>query len=503
MHAPITTYVAAVAFSFVGSFQIGYQFSLYNQPYRIIEAFISDSFTAQYNTTPTDSYISIVFSAITAIMSAGSIIGDISYQFLCDRFGRKRALVLAGAVHLAGMVLQIASYLANRYQMLIVGRLVTGIALSLGMDAHITTISEIAPTQIRGMLGSSCKVTSGIGVLAANILGLPALLGTEHLWFCLQFPAMLLVFVYLVGSIWLPEGPKYLGVHKNQTESALQSIRFYQGSSIDAHAILDSIHSEELTHGNTGSTLQKLCSLLRHQRGMRLAMLVSVTLGLSVLFSGEYMVVAFISYVVQQAGLNQLSAAAVSIVYFALDVCISLLATKFFESIGRRKIAVYGSWITDACLMGLFLVQLATDYDADKSFQILALLNVILACSLLIHVFAKCALACLSYSIPPELFPTSLRCLSICLFFSLPLDLTAGVTSIAYMPLSGVIGSFAILIIYVVPQTVCAAILTRFCPETAGRSVDDIVQVLLQPESNARNLNDPGYGSSGTGEREM
>ncbi len=170
MHAPVTTYLAAVAFTFVGSFQLGYQGSLYNQPFRVIEAFISHSYTAQYNTTPTDSYISVIFSALTSILPAGAIIGLITYLLVCDRFGRKRSLALAGVVHLTGMVLQIASYLVNRYQMLIVGRLLTGAALSLGINTQYTAISEIAPAPIRGMLCSSAGVMHGIGTLMANIL---------------------------------------------------------------------------------------------------------------------------------------------------------------------------------------------------------------------------------------------------------------------------------------------------------------------------------------------
>jgi MFS family permease len=83
---------------------------------------------------------------ITASMSAGSLVGALFAGFLADRLGRRGALQIAALVFVVGAVLQAS---AQNIGHLIVGRVVSGLAIGVTSSQSCVYLAELATSRTR------------------------------------------------------------------------------------------------------------------------------------------------------------------------------------------------------------------------------------------------------------------------------------------------------------------------------------------------------------------
>lgn len=100
-------------------------------------------------------------SVIVVIVPAGAIIGG----FLMDSIGRLNTIKLSAIPGAIGWVL-IA--MATNVPMIIIGRLLTGLASAWGTSPAIVYITEIAKADMRGSLISSAPAYASLGKKKTN-----------------------------------------------------------------------------------------------------------------------------------------------------------------------------------------------------------------------------------------------------------------------------------------------------------------------------------------------
>merc|ERR1719158_2646055 len=88
----------------------------------------------------------------------GGLFGSLSGGFIADRFGRKRGILYTQFFSILGAILMGCSKQAESYEMLIIGRLVIGLACGLFTGLSPLYVAEIAPTHIRGAMGQSINL---------------------------------------------------------------------------------------------------------------------------------------------------------------------------------------------------------------------------------------------------------------------------------------------------------------------------------------------------------
>lgn len=86
---------------------------------------------------------------------------------LADRFGRRRALILAGPLFLAGALVQA---LAPDTSVLVVGRFIIGFGVGIASVAAPLYAAEMASAFSRGHLVSAYQLAITIGILVAEII---------------------------------------------------------------------------------------------------------------------------------------------------------------------------------------------------------------------------------------------------------------------------------------------------------------------------------------------
>lgn len=86
---------------------------------------------------------------ITASMSAGSCVGAIAAGFIADYVGRRGSLMVASVIWLVGAALQASS---QNVAHLVVGRIVSGLAIGMTSSQCCVYLAELAPSRIRGRI---------------------------------------------------------------------------------------------------------------------------------------------------------------------------------------------------------------------------------------------------------------------------------------------------------------------------------------------------------------
>ncbi|NXH36498.1 GTR5 protein, partial [Myiagra hebetior] len=198
---------------------------------------------------PSTEMITLMWSFIVSIYSIGGLLGSSSAGYLSVRFGRKKAMLFANIPALLGAALMGLSRLCGSFEMIIAGRLFSGVCG--GKLAFLPVYAgEISPKKLRGFINVTSTVFLALGKTVARILGLRELLGSQSRWPMLMascgFPAL----VQLVALPFFPESPPYLLMHAGDQEGCKKAIRQLWGEG-QHQAEIDDIMKEKATMKNT------------------------------------------------------------------------------------------------------------------------------------------------------------------------------------------------------------------------------------------------------------
>ena len=128
-----------------------------------------------------------------------------------------------------GAILFFFCRMANSVEMLILGRLLVGLASGLTTATLPMYLTEVAPLALRGTLGVFCAVGVTGGVVVGQVFSLRNVFGTADLWhYALSFYVVLVIICYL-PAYYYPESPKYLYIIKGDRERAYQELLRLRG----------------------------------------------------------------------------------------------------------------------------------------------------------------------------------------------------------------------------------------------------------------------------------
>jgi SP family sugar:H+ symporter-like MFS transporter len=297
------------------------------------------------------------FTVSSALLGAAA--GALAAGRVADRYGRLRAMWVAAALFLISAV---GSGVASSLVMLVVFRVIGGVAVGIASVIAPTYIAEIAPARIRGRLGSlqQLAIVSGIflALLADYALASAAGGSEKDLWLGLEawrwmFLAMAVPAVVYGGlALTIPESPRYL-VAKGRLDEARDVLRRVLGN-IDLEAKVAQI--KETLERETRPSMRDL-------RGPAFGLLpiVWVGIGLSVFqqFVGINVIFYYSSVLWQAAGFNESNSLIITVITSVVNVVTTLIAIASIDRYGRRPLLVIGS-IGMAVTLGTLAVVFGT-----------------------------------------------------------------------------------------------------------------------------------------------
>jgi MFS transporter, SP family, galactose:H+ symporter len=326
----------------------------------------------------------------TAAVPLGALVGAILAGKLTQALGRRRVLMMAAALFAVGAVV---AAIVGAVWMLMIARLVLGLAIGVAAVVAPLFIAEAAPLNIRGAMVSTYQLAITAGIVLSYLTGL--LLGGEETWRIMFALGAVPGIVFLIGLVFLPESPRWL-VLKGRDADATASMRRLRGPGADVTAEVAAIRANvEAEH----RTAERAPSILAPW--VRPALVIGTVLFFLQQLSGINAVIYYAPTIFQHAGLDGhttqvMATVGVGIVNFA----VTILAMGLIDRLGRRPLLIIGFIGTAVTL--LFIAVAVVEQDVFPSWM------VVVALLLYIASFAI-SLGPLPHLMMSEVFPLSVR----------------------------------------------------------------------------------------------
>ena len=313
----------------LGGFLFGYDSSVINGAVTAITAHFSASAAV------------LGFTVSSALLGAAA--GALGAGRVADRYGRLPAMRAAAVLFLIGAV---GSGLAGSLVILVVFRVIGGVAVGIASVIAPTYIAEIAPARIRGRLGSLQQLAIVTGIFLALLVdyALATAAGGAQSNLALGLPAWRWMFMAMVVpallygglAFTIPESPRYL-VAKRRLDEAGSVLRRVLGN-IDLDAKVEQIKETLKREGRPS---------MRDLRGPRFGLLpiVWVGIGLSVFqqFVGINVIFYYSTVLWQAAGFSSSTSLLITVITGAVNIVTTLVAIASIDRFGRKPLLIIGS----------------------------------------------------------------------------------------------------------------------------------------------------------------
>jgi sugar porter (SP) family MFS transporter len=445
-------WIAAVAA--LGGFLFGYDWVVIGGAKPFYEAYFH---------LTTDTLIGWANSCALVGCLAGSLVSGV----IGDGLGRKRSLLLAGALFAISSVF---TGWAFSFIAFITWRIVGGLAIGLASNISPMYIAEISPAQWRGRLVSLNQLAIVCGILGAQVfdwqigtrgarllsgslssMAWNAQYGWRWMFTAVAFPALLLFF--LAGII--PESPRWLLSHHRIADA--ESVLARMGGRDYASAMTRSI-TEHLQHDRTQQTGW------RDLASPGVGRLVLIGVGLAVLqqWSGINILFNYAEEVYRSAGYAVNDILFNIVITGAINLVFTLLAMLFVDRIGRRFLMLLG-----CASVGMVHLALAIVYHLHLR-------------GLPVLVLTLCAIGCYAMTLAPvtwvlitEIFPNHIRARGVSLAVS-ALWASSFLLTFSFPALTRTFGQSGAFMVYGVTCLVGWLCVRELVPETKGRSLEEI-----------------------------
>ncbi|XP_043261919.1 glucose transporter type 1 isoform X5 [Colletes gigas] len=328
----------AILAAVLGMLQFGYNTGVINAPEVNIENFMKDVYKDRYGEDISDDSVKKLYSVAVSIFAIGGMLGGFSGGIIANRFGRKGGLLLNNVLGIVGACLMGCTKIAHSYEMLFFGRFIIGVNCGLNTSLVPMYISEIAPLNLRGGLGTVNQLAVTVGLLVSQVLGIEQILGTNEGWPVLLGLAICPAILQLLLLPVCPESPRYLLITKQWEEEARKALRRLRASN-QVEEDIEEMRAEERAQQAESriSMTELICSPT-----LRAPLVIGVVMQLSQQLSGINAVFYYSTNLFTSSGLTEESAKFATIGIGAIMVCMTLVSIPLMDRTGRRTLHLYG-----------------------------------------------------------------------------------------------------------------------------------------------------------------
>ncbi|XP_041770722.1 glucose transporter type 1 isoform X8 [Anopheles merus] len=328
----------AIFAAVLGMLQFGYNTGVINAPEVNIENFMKDVYKDRYGEDISEEFIQQLYSVAVSIFAIGGMLGGFSGGWMANRFGRKGGLLLNNVLGISGACLMGFTKMSHSYEMLFLGRFIIGVNCGLNTSLVPMYISEIAPLNLRGGLGTVNQLAVTVGLLLSQVLGIEQILGTNDGWPVLLGLAICPAILQLLLLPICPESPRYLLITKQWEEEARKALRRLRASN-QVEEDIEEMRAEERAQQSESSisTIELICSPT-----LRAPLIIGIVMQLSQQFSGINAVFYYSTSLFMSSGLTEESAKFATIGIGAIMVVMTLVSIPLMDRTGRRTLHLYG-----------------------------------------------------------------------------------------------------------------------------------------------------------------
>ena len=405
----------------------------------------------------TDSPILQGVAMTTALI--GCLFGAMVAGAAADKYGRKPLLMVAAVLFTVSAV---ATGLFNDFMLFNIARFVGGVGIGVASALSPMYIAEVSPSDIRARMVSLNQMTIVLGILSAQIVNMLLARDTtvsENLvwdiewgWRWMFWAETLPAASFLVMSFFIPESPVFL---------RLKAATMPQHRVSEAGANADGEKTTLKAEGKAAG----LRELLQHKYGK--VLLLGLVIAVFQQWCGTNVIFNYAQEIFVSAGFD-VDGMFINIVITGIaNVVFTFVALYTIEKWGRRTLMLLG-----AGGLGLIYLTLGTCYFMGLT-GVLMVALVVTA----ISVYAM-TLGPVTWTLLAEIFPHRVRgiAMATCTF---ALWVGCCTLTFSFPSMNAALGSSGTFWIYSAICMCAFVFLWRNCPETKGKSLEELEKELV------------------------
>ena len=384
----------------------------------------------------------------------GCLVGAMVAGAAADRYGRKPLLTTAAVLF---TVSAIGTGLFSDFTLFNIARFVGGVGIGVASALSPMYIAEVSPADIRGRMVSLNQMTIVLGILSAQIVNMLLARDTavaenqawnvEWGWRWMFWAETLPAALFLVLSFFIPESPVFLRNEKLKMRN-------------DKY---DDLQEQSLV--SEGNHISHFSSFI-YNRKYRRVLLLGLVIAVFQQWCGTNVIFNYAQEIFVGAGFDVDGMFINIVITGVANVIFTFVALYTIEKWGRRSLMLLG-----AGGLGLIYLILGTCYF----FEVKGVMMVVLVVAA-ISVYAM-TLAPVTWTLLAEIFPNRIRgiAMATCTF---ALWVGCCTLTFSFPSMNAALGSSGTFWIY---SAICACafiFLWNRCPETKGKSLEELEKEL-------------------------
>lgn len=402
-------------------------------------------------------------SLVTATLLVGAAFGALIGGRLSDRYGRRHNLIILAVVFLLGAL---GTALAPTVPLMLVARVVLGLAVG-GASATVPVfLAEIAPRKHRGTIVAVDQLMIVSGQLLAyitNAIIANSFPDASDNWRWMLGIASIPAIGLWIGMHFMPETPRWFAL---------------VGRDREARTVL-----EQLNPGETAATLDAEIAEVRQSldedrvassgglrdltdRWLRRVLLIGIGIAVLQQTTGVNTIMYFAPTILEEGGLSRNAAITATVANGVISVLAAVAGLFLVRIIGRRHLLAAGLIIIIVALTMIAVTSTVIDAGPTRSYTVLAFM-------LLFLLGQQGAVSPVTWILLSEIFPLHIRGVGMgtsvflmwianaIITFSFPLVVEQVGVAVTF-------GIFAVINLATLGFTIA------FVPETSGRSLEQI-----------------------------
>lgn len=398
---------------------------------------------------------------ITAAVLMGAVIGAVVIGPMSDRFGRKRLLLLSAVIFFVGAL---GSGLSNSAELLIISRVILGMAVGSASALVPTYLSELSPAKIRGGVSTMFQLMIMTGILLAYISNY-ALKGVSGNWHWMLGLATVPAALLFIGGLFLPESPRFLVRHDNEAGAReILGMINDDPNSIEAEISDIQLMAKEEKQGG----LQELFGQMS-----RPVLIMAIGLAIFQQVMGCNTVLYFAPSIFVAVGFGASAALLAHIGISIFNVIVTYIAMRVMDKVNRRWMLNFGAWG-----MGISLVLMSVGMILAENAHI-GFGKYLAVIALTVYIaFFSATWGPVMWVMIGESFPLKIRGLGNS--FGAAVNWAANwVVSLTFLPLLSFFGTGKIFLIYAACCFLSIWFTSKKVIETRGKTLEQIEAELL------------------------
>jgi sugar porter (SP) family MFS transporter len=412
----------------------------------------------------------LVIEVVTSWVTLGALLGALAAGELADRLGRKRTVLIAGALFTLGAAVQA---FAPDTAVLVFGRLVIGAGVGVAAVAAPLYAAELSPAAWRGRFVSAYQLAITIGIFLAYLVDgwLSANADWRVMLGAAAVPGLLLFAVALIA----PESPRWLMKMSRRADAEAEVKKVTPEA--DAGRELDEI-AAALSRESSGATWGEA---LRPE--WRRPLMVGLGLAIFQQVTGINAIIYYADQIFGAAGFAT-EASRTTVTTWAIggvNVLATLIAIAFIDHWGRRNLLLSGLIGMAASLIvvgGAFrFIDVAAPSATAAASAGPSVAGIVTLCGLVAFIISFAfSLGPVVWTVINEIFPGRIRGRAVAICTAVNWG-AAFLVSQFFLSLVDGIGSSATFWLFALLSVVGWVWVYLYVPETKGQSLEQIQSI--------------------------